>query len=254
MQIQVEYAYNEEYLPSKRHKKPRIRDAQGTMTVELQEITFSEAPIAFMVYERLRSHPKEFRWWKDRLWTPVLQKDGTTGVEEHYPINELINELKTIVPYQFTIGKDVIEEKKRKFAADHILIDGFVYECANEPRYVVMTFGLGHNHGGTSMFVEEWYNPNIGKDRYFNALEKEKAIAEAMRIATARGDTDDLSRIGTSCRIEVLMPEVVHCSPQNEHGDGNPFLNKLYAISESSSSKDEAALLALAVLNNEINK
>ena len=38
-----------------------------------------------------------------------------------------------------------------------------IWEECGEPRYVVNTFGLGHNHGGTGMFIEyfSYPNPNI---------------------------------------------------------------------------------------------
>ena len=249
MEIQVEYQYQEEYLPSKRHRKLRLRDASGVMTVEVPEIAKASAPIAFLVHEILKDKPTDFRLWNGQLWKPVLWSERLARAEGLYSVGALVTDIQHRMPYTSAIGKEPVEQEKRQYAERHVIIDGVVYEQAKEPRYVVITFGLGHNHGGTSMFVEQWYNPNISKDRYFNALEREQAVELAKNIATSRGDTDDLPRIGTTCNIEVLIPDAVHCNPQKEHGDGDPFLNKLYAVTEGSSSTIEAALLAMAVLN-----
>ncbi len=258
MEIQIEYQYQEAYLPSKRHRKPRLRDASGVMTVEVPEIAKASAPIAFLVHEISKDKPTDFRLWNGQLWKPVLWRERRARAEGLYPVAALIKDIQCRMPYfsalvKNPIGKDPVEQAKRQYAERHVIIDGIVYEQTKEPQYVVMTFGLGHNHGGTSMFVEQEYNPNICKDRYFNALEREQAVELAKNIAISRGDTNDLSRIETTCNIEVLIPEAVHCNPQKEHGDGDPFLNKLYAVTKGSSSTIEAALLAMAILNKDIN-
>ena len=253
MEIQIEYQYQEAYLPSKRHRKPRLRDASGVMTVEVPEIAKASAPIAFLVHKISKDEPTDFRLWNGRLWKPVLWRERLSRAEGLYPVDALVTDIQYRMPYPSAIGKEPVEQEKRQYAERHVIIDGVVYEQAKEPRYVVITFGLGHNHGGTSMFVEYCYNSNISKNRYFNALDREQAVELAKNIATSRGDTDDLPRIGTTCNIEVLIPDAVHCNPQKEHGDGDPFLNKLYAVTKGSSSTIEAALLAMAILNKDIN-
>jgi len=138
-------------------------------------------------------------------------------------------------------------------AATHILIDGIMYTNIGEPRYVLMTFGLGRNHGGTSLSIDNRYNVNIGKNRYYNAFDRERAIADTIATAKGRGDNESVGRIGCKT-IEVLMPEAVKCNPQEEHGDGCEFQNDLNAITQIASNNAEAGLLATALALSEMNK
>lgn len=114
-----------------------------------------------------------------------------------------------------------------------------------EPRYVVQTFGLGHNHGGTSLFIAEYYNSNIGKDRYFNAMQREEAIAYGKYVAMRRGDTRDVDRIGQREWIDVMMPEMVKVNPNRQHGNGDAFQNDMENLIEHSDSAFEAGLLCM---------
>ena len=114
-----------------------------------------------------------------------------------------------------------------------------------EPRYIIATFGLGHNHGGSALFVENCYNPNIRKERYFSALDGDLAVKEFDRVALARGDTNSAGRYKPM--IEVLMPQAVKVNPRRQHGDGNAFNNALDDITQAASSPMEAGLLAIAL-------
>ena len=44
------------------------------------------------------------------------------------------------------------------------------------------------------------------------------------------------------------------CDPQSEHGEGDLFLNKLYAISESAPDATTSGFLALGALANELKE
>lgn len=112
--------------------------------------------------------------------------------------------------------------------------------------YVINTFGLGQNHGGTGFFITDCYNPNISNQNYFNALEREQAIAYGKRIAANRGDTESMEGMGKHAKIEVLLPEMVKRNPQKEHGEGDSFLNSLERLIEGSDSTAEAGLLCVA--------
>jgi hypothetical protein len=127
---------------------------------------------------------------------------------------------------------------------NYIIIDGEVYSQTAEPRYDITTFGLGHNHGGTGLFVTYHYNPNISKDRYFSALQGDEAVAYANLIAARRGDTDDVGKFEKM--IEVHMPELVKVKPNKQHGDGNKLMNDLESLIQGSSSAAEAGLLCMA--------
>ena len=113
--------------------------------------------------------------------------------------------------------------------------------------YMINTFGLGHNHGGTGFFITYGYNQNIGKENYFNAMERDEAITYGKKVAYNRGDTDSVDGIGKDTIIEVLMPELVKRNPQKEHGDGNQLLNSLRSLSDNTSNVAEAGLLTIAI-------
>ena len=131
----------------------------------------------------------------------------------------------------------------RKETRGYLLVDGELYKVTTEPRYEIITFGLGHNHGGTGMFCEYHYNPNICKDNYFPATEGEAAVAYANRIAAGRGDTKDVGKFKPF--IIVHMPELVKVKPNKQDGNGNKFLNDIESIIQNSSSKTEAGLMCM---------
>ncbi len=112
------------------------------------------------------------------------------------------------------------------------------------------TFGLGHNNGGTALFAWMEYNANINRSRYFRADQREKAIAEAERIALARGDTKSvpITHIGD---IDVLLPECVRRHPELDGPDGDSFLNRLDRVTEAMPDAVTAGFGVLAVLADE---
>ena len=50
--------------------------------------------------------------------------------------------------------------------------------------YGIFTFGLGHNHASTALFIEMYYNANVPSSRYFAANQREEAIAKAKEIGS----------------------------------------------------------------------
>ena len=104
------------------------------------------------------------------------------------------------------------------------------------------------------MFIQQWYNPNISKDCYFTALERDKAVAFAKEVALGRGDTKSVKEMGDGLDIEVRMPEMVRRNPHEEHGDGNPFMKKLESLVRKSDYQTEAALLTIFATAKEISK
>jgi hypothetical protein len=253
MKLKVKYTYEEAYLPTKRHRIPRYRDAEGETEVTINEVTAEDAPVAL----RVRNYDKtaeDYRWWNKKLWTKVMWHERYCGKSGIYPLDEFMESIKYHSDYLYHKDKENAEREKHDYVAKHLIIDGVVYKETGEPRYVSMTFGLGHNHGETSLMIDNYYNGNINKNCYFNALDRDKAIEYTKERAIRRGDTESIDRIGKSYNIEVLIPEAVRCNPQAEAGEGDEFLNKLYAITEKTSSAEESAILSLLVLAKEIEK
>lgn len=105
----------------------------------------------------------------------------------------------------------------REVAAGMVSVDGVIFERASEPRYYVITFGLGNNHGGTSLSPTTYYNRNIPQHCYFSAADRDAAISYALEVANNRGDNESIKSIESTEMIEVLMPEMVKVNPQVDH-------------------------------------
>lgn len=252
MKLHIKFEYQEGYLPTPRCRKLRYRNVEDITKITVNEITEQEAPIALIVHN-YDNTKKEYRYYNDKLWTKLYWNEKHCNKEGLMPLTELHWYIRGIYDY-WNYSKEEVTESYIEDVKKYLIIDGVIYKETGEPRYVSMTFGLGHNHGGTSLMIDNWYNSNISKNSYFNALQREQAIKFTKERAIKRGDTNDIDRIGKSYNIEVLIPEAVKCNPQVEAGEGDSFLNSLYVITESSSSSTEAGLLSMCLFSSEFNK
>ena len=271
--------YKMKYLPTKRHKKPRTMSKCRKETVEIRELHEKDFPVAFIVkdyksvYEGPKSYsefkgsgdfrifPEEIRTDGKCLYSPVRVTHGAAISTEYEDFEWLHWRLRQDEPYiapprepytdKSIVLHSTFEEMKDLLhheAAKHVIFDGKIWARRGEPRYVVMTFGLGHNHGDTSLSITSVYNPNISAKCYFNALQKREALESAKATALRRGDTDSAAKLDLETfkeDIEVLMPEMVKVTPCKEAGPGDPFINKLEEITETSESVLEAGLLSI---------
>lgn len=276
MLYDITFWYEEKYLPTKRHKKVRSRMVEDVYSVEVKEITEQEFPVAFIVhdyksvYENAKSYgdfnrnseykmfSEKMRTYNEKLYIPVRVSHGSAISLVFESLNYIKGQITDYAPYwkggeefsEHSIVKsdnkeDVINTIKER-ASEYIIYDGKIWSECGEPMYNITTFGLGHNHGGTGFFIEYHYNPNISNKNYFNALQREEAIAYGKQVALNRGDTESVEGMGERDIIEVLIPEMVHRNPQKEHGEGDTFLNSMENLISSSDSVVEAGLLAAA--------
>ncbi len=251
MKIKTWIKYEEAYLPTPRCRKYRYRECEEYVDIELAEVPFAVLRKAFednsyggkgLIYS-----------YNNRLWTAATIRDicgGGTNPERYTTPLEAVkwwNENGSMFFSSRYTGHPGRKDMINMAYADldnYLLVDGELYVCTDEPRYCIYTFGLGHNHGGTSLSVDYCYNPNISHKRYFSALDGEKAVIEANRIAAAREDTKDIGKFAAN--IVVYLPECVTCDPVKDHGDGNELHNSFDAIITGSESTVEAALLCMA--------
>jgi len=129
--------------------------------------------------------------------------------------------------------------------AGYLIVDGILYKEASEPMYCIYTFGLGANHASTDLCVVNFYNSNISKERYFNALDYNKAVEKAIEIATRRGDAKSINHIKSFTAIKVYDEKYVTRDPEKDHGDGSELLNSIETVVESSKDTKDAALLTM---------
>lgn len=266
MKIEAKIKYQEEYLPTKRHRIPRIREVEEAVEVELREVSRKDAPLSMVVTDYqsyVDENGKDAFGLRDTAFLAVkgqlyTEKRDMWGALDKGPL-AMEDFLRSVERYGDSYYSSYGRDKEgtlrslKEFIDSHVMIDGVLYQQTGEPRYLVQTFGLGHNHGGTSLFVETFYNENIPQERYFSALQREEAIAYANEIAVRRGDTKDVGTFG-DINIQVHMPEMVRCNPQMEHGEGNPFLNSVEGLVQGSGSAMEAGLLVMAATQREIEK
>lgn len=266
MKIDVKMKYQEEYLPTKRHRIPRIREVEEQVTLVLREVTRNEAPVAMVVtnYQSyIDENGKDEFGLRDSEYLSIdgqlySEKRDMSGALDRgaYPIEDLLRAAERAGDCYYSWNGKSRDDMLRNlddFVKSYVLVDGVVFKKSREPRYEVATFGLGHNHGGTAMFIHTHYNPNVSKDRYFSALQREEAIAYAERIAAARGDTKSVGTFG-DIDIKVYMPEMVRCNPQMEHGNGDPFMNSIEGMIQGTGSASEAGILAIAMTAAEVSE
>ena len=250
MDIQAHIKYTEGYLPTPRHRKLRYRECDEIITATLREVEKNDLKLAFEdnSYEgkgKIYSCDGEL-WVKSETNQPHCIRTSLEELQEDF------------MKYSWFYGFDPEDTREKQIAkvveklSDYIVADGELYAKSGEPRYCIYTFGLGHNHGGTSLSVDYMYNSNISKDRYFSALDGEKALQTAIEIATNRGDTESIEHF--SADIVVHDPKAVTIKPEIQHGDGDEFLGKLESVISGSSDIAESGLLAMLLTGAEMNK
>lgn len=222
MKIKTWIKYEEGYLPP-RCRKLRYRECEDFIDVILKEVDPAELQLAFE--DNSYSGKGKIYFFHNKLWRKAKITDFyAPSDEDRYasPLAALIYWRKHsswFFPRTWRDGehpdKKHMVAMARKEIRDFLLVDSELYKVTSEPRYVINTFGLGHNHGGTGMFCEYYYNPNISKESYFSALQGEQAVAYANKVAAGRGDTKDVGKFKPF--IVCHMPELVKVKPNKQH-------------------------------------
>jgi len=223
MELTVNYSYVERITPP-RCRKPRLqRFNDGVAILSIHEVTAAQAPTAIIVTEKDRvtvsgTEQVIYRWFEGRLWTDTAVSGCSRRSEDRYPVLgpvlNLVNDSAVLSDYPLGIyacahaGKQGIADYLAGEANDWLIIDGQLHRPAGEPMYVVMTFGLSSNHGGTALMCSDFLNPNIWPEAYFSLLEKEAATEYTMRVARNRGDSVKFST-DPGFQFEVLITEAI---------------------------------------------
>ena len=198
MAIGIVCRYTEQYRPSKRHKTPREREMITVVDISVKQPTEEEFPVAMIVsdyasvYEGARSYREimerkdskyqiisdEIRFYQGRFYKARRISHGAAVSTEFAPIEEAVEDIRYIgknnkyipetdSPFvdgtSIVLGNDLAERSAeiRDEADSYLFFQDKIWEECGEPRYEIVTFGLGHNHGGTAMFIKYEYNHNI---------------------------------------------------------------------------------------------
>lgn len=267
MNIQVLFNYHKDVVPP-RCRKPRRQYFSESLSVSIRAVTAEEAPVAMIArgafpFRESSRFIQNYRSFGGRLWVNRnLENDGTpcgrTNREDDWWLPTFPSKLDIRQDHNrndayryFLSGgmaMDLPGETQRinAWADEWLIIDGKPHRAVSEPRYVAQTFGLGSNHGGTALFVTDHYNPNLRADRYFNLKDREAAIACAESIAKGRGDTQSYPIRPHGPRFEILLPDALRFDPkQIVNGAGDPFFNRLDAVSQATGGNPIVGVLAL---------
>lgn len=183
MKTTIKLWYEEKYLPNKRCRKLRERAVSKDVDIEACEVTKEEFPVAFVihdyesVYEGAKSYSdfegngdyrmfsEEIRTYNGKLYKPLRVTYGTAISTNFESLDTLKYKLQEQAPV-WKGGEDysegsIIKESNfnekmnsaNKRAEVYIVCDGVIWETCGEPMYVINTFGLGHNHGGTGFLL-----------------------------------------------------------------------------------------------------
>ena len=189
-----------------RCRKPRPVTHETTAVSSVPIVRPEQAPAAF----RLRDHSgrgraEEIRAHAGHLYARYAHHDGTPRELDTYLNTERYcpwGPADSALTYQMSFDA---------WAGRFLIIRGDdgaeIWEMTGEPRYLVTTFGLGGNHGGTALMVETRDSATQRADSYFRADDFEAARAHAEQVALHRGDTESVADFRQD--IEVLIPEAV---------------------------------------------
>lgn len=248
MKIKTWIKYEESYIPP-RCRKLRYNEREEYINIELAEASKEQLKLAFVVDEYNRDG--HIYAYGGKLWRKAITRDIACD-DEKTPLSALKYWHEHSSQYFYRDWYDHTKNDRQSIIdtaqsdmQKYLLVGRTLYIQTEEPMYCIYTFGLGHNHGGTSLSVDYHYNCNISHTRYYSALDGVKAVKEAKRIALGRGDTDYVKYIRK--KIKVYMPELVRIKPAQEHGDGDEFINSLEQIINNSDTATEAGLLCIAM-------
>lgn len=269
MKIETNIKFWEAYVPP-RCRKERYREVTKTINTTIPEAKYTDAPIAMRMQGCLRedaadssgAYPNgitaiikevdglqdsemwvDYRLYKNRLYRRVLAHEKYCGAKGPWTLGELIKRYSTYKHWHASADCAMTAKAVRGELHNFLLLDGDVWVKTGEPVYTIATFGLGHNHASTALMNDTYYR-GYQRREYFNALQRDEAIAECKRVAMARGDTNSIPRIGEFWKIEVLIPEAVK-APAHAPAAGDDFVGQAEAIIRKSDSAFEAGLLVM---------
>lgn len=208
----ITFCFNEEFLPTPRCKKPRVREVDSSLFVNIRECHKEDAPLVMLV-KSYDCEEREIRVFKGKLYKNVQWRDINRIGDEPLEKNETVETMNFqswiwVHPYyngcrwNGDIGDETTKAKIKKSAKKLLVIDGMVFEKTTEPIYNITTFGCNDSAG---MFVT-YADKDSKQGCNFSALEREECHNELKRILSYSREMYDNS---DSYDIKVFAPEYV---------------------------------------------
>lgn len=245
MKLLVPVKYVQSFFPTKRCKKLRVRSLSKYCEVNVKELSEIQFPAVFKVKTYQSVYPKvrdseelwellhngdsrsgqyfteTIRRFKNKYFKPVRISFGSAISRSFVdPQTHVENEIKWWQSRGHIEECPLFDQKTsvvvndnlkstlrdvRKIASRFVICNGVLWEETPEPLYTYTTFGLGNNHGGTAFFVEYGRRCNAAKTIYWKAMDRDKAIAAAVKAATNRGDTNDIKRLSNPKEMIYML-------------------------------------------------
>lgn len=220
MKIETTIKFYEVYIPP-RCRKTRYKEITKVVSRTIKETTFDSLKLAFIdLTTNVEYYLYNGKIYKREIFNPNFAFDET--------ITNSIDNLKAwrkngsayyasqktfdCEDYKnYESEKDLLKKLKKEFNS-YLIVDNELYvEEPRKPIFNIMTFGLGHNHGGTSIFVDYTKRPKFLKksrpNYYFYISEWEKAKDRAIEVALNRGDTNYIEYLSRPL-IDIKIPEL----------------------------------------------
>lgn len=214
MKLFIGFSFNEEYLPTPRCKKVRVREVASSTSINIKECSKEDAPLV-MVVKSYECEDCEIRVFKGRLYRNVQCRDMNRVDDSKEPLEH--NETVKTIDWQSTIwghthyndcrwnggmGDVASKAKIKKRASQYLVIDDMVFMRTTEPVYNITCFGC---HDSAGMFVEYRDKFSTQKSCY-SALERDECHNALKRMLSFCHNKYDNSAFH---EIQVFAPEYV---------------------------------------------
>lgn len=198
------------YRVPPRCRKPRQVEETFTVTTDIPSVSSADAPVACTFdpgYQRLtelETDEVSIRTYDGAFY--IQRRDVDAGGED-FPYERALD--------SWEADQVAAEREAHEGLWKYLVIDGKVWESIGEPYYSVNTYGMGHNHGGTSLSLNFLREGQDLSSRDYAATELEAAMDGALEVAEARGDTDYFEHIRGFEGVNVLLPEAFRVIPRD---------------------------------------
>jgi hypothetical protein len=210
MKIETTIKYYEGYIPP-RCRKTRYNEVTEIVSRTIKETSFDNLKLAFIDLTRNLEH----YLYNGKIYKKV---EFNSNIAFDDTITNAIDDLKawrkkgsTYFASEYETKKDILRRLNKEMKS-YLIVDNVLY--VEEPRIPIiniMTFGLGHNHGGTGIFIDYTTRPkSLKKTRpnyYFFINEWEKAKERAIEVALKRGDYKYVEYVSRPL-IDIKIPEL----------------------------------------------
>lgn len=196
--VQLDVEWTERDVIPPRMRKPRDVQHVLPLEVNIPIVDAKDAPVAIRFKEQ-HFLAGDYRVHGGQLYTK--SNISADNAEEYFERG-----------YRGASSDEGSEESVKadmQSKADQLrIIDGEIWSPAPEPVYTVNTYGMGSNHGGTSLSIDAItrYQTEDGRpvsDHVFPLDQRDAAIAKALEVAEDRGDTQSYDSIKNAETAEL---------------------------------------------------